>query len=255
MPKSTLRLIAVAILFAGFAGYSYSESIWFPPDPGTAPANNVAAPVNIGADLQIKNGALGVDTLSVTGDIGVTSASPQIKFDDSNSTNGVWWLHNNTYSGNPSRMHFLYDRSLNGAWDAADGNPVFIAQPGADVNGTQDEIITNGEVHAAKYCDASGNNCTSAANLGGGTYNQNILQSSATGWNGQAIWSYPVYSYASVNTYPVCFLTTNYTTARGDSDLTGTGGCLLNQDGTTWTLQAAADKRADTLCRASCLGN
>ena len=173
MPKSTLRLIAVAVLFISFTGYSfiraYDESIWFPPDPGTPPANNVAAPVNTGTDVQIKNGPLGVDTLSVTGDVGVTSVAPQIKFDDSDSSTGVWWLHNNTYGGNPSRMHFLYDRSLNGIWDAADGNPVFIAQPGADVNGTQDEISTNGEVHAGKYCDANGNNCSAITDLGGGT--------------------------------------------------------------------------------------
>ncbi len=168
MKNSTLRLIAIAALFISFAGYNfiraYDESVWFPPDAGVPPANNVARPINTGTSSQIKSGALGVDTLSVTGEIGITNQAPQIMFNDTNSDNNIWWLHTNAYGSGP-RMHLLYDRNKNGVWDAGDGQPSFIVQSGAAVDGTGDKMITQGQVNARSYCDQNGLNCYTAGDI------------------------------------------------------------------------------------------
>ena len=61
MPKSTLKLIALAVLFTSFAGYNfiraYDQGVWFDAS-GVPPASNVAAPINTGAATQAKEGNL-----------------------------------------------------------------------------------------------------------------------------------------------------------------------------------------------------
>ncbi len=122
--KSVLRLFAIAFLLISFAGYNfiraYDESVWFPPDPGTPPANNVAAPVNLGTKLQVKNGPLGVDTLSIAGgSLGITSNRPMEKFSSINPTDPIndWYqfTESNLVSHLPT-MSFAYDRDNNGTY-------------------------------------------------------------------------------------------------------------------------------------------
>ncbi len=67
IPKSILRILAVAILFISFAGYNFiranDESVWFPP-AGPPPSSNVAAPINqarVSTDFQIGHGNVSFD--------------------------------------------------------------------------------------------------------------------------------------------------------------------------------------------------
>lgn len=68
IPKSTLRLLAIAILFISFAGYNfigaYDEGVWFPPAAGNPPDHNVLSPINHGTStesMQLADGNLAFD--------------------------------------------------------------------------------------------------------------------------------------------------------------------------------------------------
>lgn len=77
----TFSLFTFSILLLGTATYSWTNP------SGTAPNNNVAAPVNVGSTSQIKSGPLGVNGLHNTGNtaldgnLGVGYTSPTQRLD------------------------------------------------------------------------------------------------------------------------------------------------------------------------------
>ena len=159
--KPLFRLTALSILFLGFVGYNfiraYDESIWFPPDPGTPPANNVAVPINVGKVSQVKDGALGVDTLSVFGTENISAAAPMIKFDDTDATGTIdFWTHvnNNTF-------FVLADRNNAGTWSAAP-HPMKIV---AGATNSSDYVQFSNKVRAKQYCNSDGSKCATMEDL------------------------------------------------------------------------------------------
>jgi hypothetical protein len=159
----------VASVFLSFAGYNFiSAANWTAPT-GAPPTNNVDVPLNAGATTQSKTGILNLagvttDDLAAFGNVGVTSAAPQIEFDDTSGDNNAWWLHSNAYGSGP-RIHFLYDRNNNGSWDSGDGSVSMFVQAGAATDGSGDELFTPGKVATRQYCDENGQNCFKATDI------------------------------------------------------------------------------------------
>ena len=159
--KSPFRLTALAVLFLGLVGYNfiraYDESLWFPPDPGTPPANNVAVPINVGSVGQVKNGSLGVDGLSIFGTQSISASSPMIKFDDTDATGTIdFWTHvnNNTF-------YVLADRNNSGTWSAAP-HPMKIV---AGATNSSDYVQFSNKVRAKQYCNSDGTKCATMEDL------------------------------------------------------------------------------------------
>jgi hypothetical protein len=175
-----MRMVVVAGLFLSFAGYNfiraYDESVWFPPAAGTPPAHNVEAPINEGTSAQIKNGPLGTDNLSVTGNesitgyltvsstpnsvkitpnnISVTSPNPYVQFSDTDA-NVVQGISRLLY--NNGSFLFQVDRNGDGTYDSP--NP-FTLSVGETVD--NDYLIVPNQVRSSQYCDENGKNCFGA---------------------------------------------------------------------------------------------
>lgn len=161
--KSAFRLVAIAVLFMGFAGYNfiraYDESIWFPPDPGTPPANNVASPLNTGSTNQIKNGGLAVNALLSSGEIVsyIGSGAGQVRM--------VGGSYGAFLRNDGINTYFLLtkpDDTL-GTWNGL--RPFYVANKTGMVNMNQGLTVNSGainaksQVNAKKYCDTDGNHC------------------------------------------------------------------------------------------------
>lgn len=101
-PVFTYTFILLTAIFT-FAGVAYS---WTSPS-GTAPNNNVSAPINVGGTSQIKNGGLGASALAVygnsyvQGNLGIGVASPAQKLDISGNVRATAFL----YSSDNSQKH------------------------------------------------------------------------------------------------------------------------------------------------------
>ena len=239
--KQKLHLLVITATFFVFTSYSfiraYDESVWFPPAAGTAPQHNVATPINTGTDAQIKNGGLSVDALSVTGDAGITSAAPQILFNDTSGNNNNWWIHSNAYGSGP-RMHFLYDRNNNGVWDAGDGTPAFIVQAGTAADGSDDKLFAPGQVNAAKYCNADGSVCANAG-------------SSNLGYRTSAYYIGTKDIDTNVTKDAFCSLT-----AQNDGGCDTGASCGIAVEGDSWVVhqRAYGDCNGTMSCTYSCIG-
>jgi hypothetical protein len=98
--KKIHRVFAFAVFCVGFAGYSFmSASTTWTPACCTPPNGNVDAPINVGTATQIKNGDLGVNTLSVTGNLGVTDGYISVN-NTKPSTNSFLKITNNNDTNN-----------------------------------------------------------------------------------------------------------------------------------------------------------
>ena len=95
----TLRDGVFALLFfiLGTVSIGIAHAAWS--DPIDTPPNaNVAAPINVGSTPQVKNGGLGVNTLSVFGNSlfgGSTGSNAYLNFGDTSGTNGYGIRDNN----------------------------------------------------------------------------------------------------------------------------------------------------------------
>ncbi len=191
MPTSTLRLIAVTVLFAGFAGYSlvqaYPEGSFFPPD-GPPPTHNVAAPINTGDTYQFKLGSLGAVTMragsycgadgqncnltvgptnGLVGDVTISDAGPDLLLNDTDEMNV--WLH-----ANNDAFYVLGDRNESGNWND-DGNEYPLKMHiGTTANDDyaqfSNEVRANtfaavGQVRSDQFCTADGSKCATLDEL------------------------------------------------------------------------------------------
>ena len=136
---------------------NYLQAAWTGPT-ATAPQNNTDAPINTGTATQNKDGTLGVDGLAVFGNGVVDSYAPQIEFSDRN--NKDWWIHVNN-----DRFYLLADRDDNGSYSGEGPWPI---QMYAGANSSADWVQFSNQVRAAQFCDQNGDNCFTAADVGGG---------------------------------------------------------------------------------------
>ena len=88
----TLRDGVFALLFfiLGTVSIGIAHAAWSEPSD-TPPNANVAAPINVGSTPQVKNGGLGVNTLSVFGNSlfgGSTGSNAYLNFGDTSGNNG-----------------------------------------------------------------------------------------------------------------------------------------------------------------------
>ena len=141
-------VLTTALTLALVANFAYGQ--WA--DPVQAPTGgNIAAPINTGSTLQVKDGALGVDQLSVFGSATVESNSPRIEFSDTDETD--WWIHTNS-----NRMYFINDRNDDGSWAGESPWPMYI-------DAANDYMSVSGQTRVGEYCDESGNNCFTAQDI------------------------------------------------------------------------------------------
>lgn len=81
------------------------------------------------------------------------------------------------------------------------------------------------------------------------------IEANQIGWKGPSTaygMSFTGSDTATASGKSICFLTTTLGTDVRDN-VTWDGGCILTNDGTTWTLRAIADARHATKCAAMCL--
>ncbi len=198
MNTTTLRLFAVTVLFISFAGYNfiraYDESVWFPPDPGTPPAHNVAIPINTGSSSQVKNGPLSVDTLLSTGEIVGSKIGNSGQFRLLSGSYGVLLRNDdvNTYL-----LLTKKDDEL-GTWNTL--RPLYInnstglitMKQGLSVNAGN--IKVNGQVNATKFCDQGGQHCL---NLSACHVGDSLVLKSSGDWGCSSPIPAPAVDYAS----------------------------------------------------------
>ncbi len=164
---SIYQLVFLTLLFTVFAGYSFM----FADAPADPPANNVAAPINVGASAQIKSGdfrtngdlvvdktmtVTGTSTLdgdvSVNGAITIVASNPRIRFDQNDAGIRDWWLY-----GDNNNFYLLADRGNDGSFT---GDTPYPMQFFTDTDATNDFVKFSNEVRAESYCDAAGTNCS-----------------------------------------------------------------------------------------------
>ncbi len=147
--KSLTHILPLAIILLGLVSYNFMNAQWTAA-PANPPASNAAAPVNIGTASQVKNGALGVNGLSIN------SSYPTIAFVDPKVGSRLLYLQPSS-----NRFYFLGDRNGDGAVVWADDRPEALSiYLGATTS--QDFTYVSNQVRAAQYCDAAGLNCFSA---------------------------------------------------------------------------------------------
>ncbi len=83
--KESIKVATIALAIT--LGVTYAFASWTGP-VATPPNNNVEAPINVGTVDQIKSGGLGVDTLAVYGNVGV-SGYIQVGTTTSSCSSGV----------------------------------------------------------------------------------------------------------------------------------------------------------------------
>jgi hypothetical protein len=145
--KSLTQLFPLAIIMFGVVSYSIMSAAWTGPTD-TAPAGNIAAPLNVSNIAQDKNGVLGLNGLSIFGDQVIDSTSPAIKFSDSDGRK--MWLHNNS-----DTMYVLASRDGDGSnWESP-----YPMQLHVENNSANDYATFSNQVRATEYCNRSGGNC------------------------------------------------------------------------------------------------
>lgn len=74
MKTILMQVVPLAVVCSVLFGYQYLNAAWTEPG-STPPLDNMSVPINTGGALQIKNGALSVDELTVFGDMEVTGTT------------------------------------------------------------------------------------------------------------------------------------------------------------------------------------
>ncbi len=164
IPKTVLRLFALAVLFVSFAGYSFIKADWTAPT-ATAPDGNVDTPINTSTQNQIKNGSVSLNGLALTSDY------PTIAFVDPRSGHRTLYMQNHS-----NTFNLLGDRNGDGNVIWADDQPAALSTfLGKTPN--QDYTYISNQVRSSQYCDQNGQNCTtpgatpSGARFGGAFIN------------------------------------------------------------------------------------
>lgn len=165
-------LAMLTLVISGLVGYQFMSAQTWTNAPSVPPNNNVGAPLNTGTVAQDKQGVLGASGLvAFGGGVSVINSSPTVAFDDTDTDNNIWWLNSNAYNGSNGRIHFLYDRNENNAWDAGDTSPSLTLESGATP--AEDYALFSNQVRATAYCDQNGTNCISGGTAAlGGTWRQ-----------------------------------------------------------------------------------
>ena len=153
----SLSLLVFAIVL--FAAASYS---WTGPT-GTAPANNVSAPINVGTASQVKSGALSVNGLSVygseyiSGTLGVgTGAGSTWRID----ARGTYGIYGEATSGQAIRGYAYpgyagYFVGYGGVYaQNTSGYYAFLGYPGSSWS-----VYANGPTYTGSYSRADGGFC------------------------------------------------------------------------------------------------
>ena len=146
IPKTALRLFAIAVLFVSFAGYSFLKADWTPPT-AAPPANNVDVPINTGTANQIKNGSISLNGLALITDY------PTIAFVDPRPGHRTLYMQNHS-----NTFNLLGDRNGDGNVVWADDQPVAFATY-LGTTPSQDYTYISNQVRATQYCDSNGQNC------------------------------------------------------------------------------------------------
>ena len=152
-----LSLLVFAIVL--FAAASYS---WTGPT-GTAPANNVSAPINVGTASQVKSGALSVNGLSVygsqyiSGNLGVGASAGAWKV---YATGGQYGIYGEATDGQgvrgyayPGYAGYFYGYGGLFAQNTA-GYYAYLGYPGSAWS-----VYSNGPTYTASYSRADGGFC------------------------------------------------------------------------------------------------
>ena len=141
-----LALVAIALL-----GANHTFGSWSNPT-NTPPLDNADTPINTGPVSQAKNGDIAAHGFSIIDD------STEINFIDLDTTNPNSGNGRIIYMGD----RFLLQHDLNRNAASPNWETGFRLQ--SPLIGTQYAYFRN-QVRAASYCDNSGNNCVTAAEL------------------------------------------------------------------------------------------
>ncbi len=158
MQSSSKSMVFLAVTLTVLLGYNFIGAAWS--DPSSAPPNdNTEAPINVGSEIQVKTGVLGLNGLAIFGNQAITSANPQIKFDDTDAGQTDFWTH-----ANNDKFYILSDRNGDGSYnESADTpHPMVI---NATENKAEDYAKFAGQVRATQYCDENGENCLDASTV------------------------------------------------------------------------------------------
>jgi len=217
-------LVPLSIVCTLLIGYSYTQGEWSEPGAGTIATTNTDAPITVGSVAQAKVGALSVG--------GLTS-----------------YANSNSFFNASGTQEFQIKPGFKGS--AADETYTTLEMPGTDNLYVWDNfevsnnIKTASNVLANKYCDANGNNCSTAADLSAiSSFSYTTVTAddvknigfSQLPWGGGT--QQP--SSVTVSGYKYCGLTRK--SERNDTfglDTTYRGtSCDVNHSGTTWALYA-----------------
>ena len=177
----TFALSLLVFSFILFAAASYS---WTGPT-GTAPANNVSAPINVGTASQVKSGALSVNGLSVygsqyiSGNLGIGASAGAWKV---YATGGQYGIYGEATDGQgvrgyayPGYAGYFYGYGGLFAQNTA-GYYAYLGYPGSSWS-----VYANGPTYTGSYSRADGGFCiggscrTSWSAMGGSYWTSNAM--------------------------------------------------------------------------------
>ncbi len=157
--KSYTSIITLSLALLILVGYNFiSAQSWTAPT-GTPPANNAAAPVNIGTTAQDKNGTFTANKL------GVISSYPVLEMIDATAGQKDWRAavesDGNSFVIRADRNQTLVDGAI--SWTDNGNNQLVLAN--GETNADDYAQFSN-QVRATEYCDRSGRNCFDSAEVG-----------------------------------------------------------------------------------------
>lgn len=87
MTQTLKTLIPLTIVFALLVATNFIYAAWSAPGGAPSAGNNALAPINVGSDSQVKNGALAVDGLAVFGAANIQTEVQSPSYCDENGAN------------------------------------------------------------------------------------------------------------------------------------------------------------------------
>lgn len=151
--KPLNRTLALTVILLGLLSYNFIGAQWTEPTDNP-PLGNVAPPINVSTNPQIKSGALGTGPLSVTGNMTLTSSAPTIRLSDADHR--TMWLHNNS-----NIMYVLANRDATASsYEGPHPMAMYV-----DNNVLNDYVSFSNQIRATEYCDRAGGNCFEASSV------------------------------------------------------------------------------------------
>ncbi len=105
------KMFAVFLILFSLILIATAVSAWTPP-PANPPGGNVAAPINVGTENQIKNGGIGVNSLAVFGNAVLSGTNRYLNFGDGALESGYGIRDNNGV---------IECKNKNGSWGTCGG--------------------------------------------------------------------------------------------------------------------------------------